>query len=81
MKNKKPQSIHEKYKAISAMGTEVYTPYHVWRILGDSNHKFIEVVGNQICMGEDFASMAEARAAVAWYVDQLGGSVLWKNEA
>ena len=35
--------------------------------------------GDQVCLGEDFVSLEDAREGVAWLVDQLGGKVKWEE--
>jgi hypothetical protein len=57
---------------------DIEVPWHVWRMLGE-NSKFITLAGNQasLTMEGDYGSMEELRAAVEWYVDQLGGKVKW----
>jgi hypothetical protein len=42
--------------------------------------KQVSVTDNEICLGEDFLSVDEAREAIAWYVDQLGGKVTWSKK-
>lgn len=53
-------------------------PFEVWRLFGE-NQKRLEIVGEEICLGQDFESLEQARKAVAWYVDQLGGKVKWEK--
>jgi hypothetical protein len=57
-------------------------PYHVWRIFG-GGRKNIDLYGNQasLCEGGDFATLAELRVAVQWYVEQLGGVVNWDKKS
>ena len=79
MSSKKSATIIEKFRAIEKIGTEVEVPFHVHRIVGG---KQMSIVGNQICIGNndcDYASLTEAREALEWYVNQLGGNVQWRE--
>ena len=69
-------TVIEKYKAIQNMGTSVEVPHEVWTLFGDKC-KNVEIIGDQICLGEDFASLLQARKAVEWYTKQLGGQIKW----
>ena len=53
-------------------------PWDVWRLFGEKQ-KHLEIVVDQVSLGEDTASLEEARNAIAWYVDQLGGTVKWEE--
>lgn len=77
-KSKTPQTLIERYRAIEKIGTEVEVPFHVYRMIGN---KTICIFGNQIELGEDhdFVSLTEAREALEWYVNQLGGNVQWRE--
>jgi hypothetical protein len=74
----KNNTLVEKFRAIQKIGHTVEIPWQVNRVLG-SEHKKIEVAGDQVCIQEDFVSLEEARDAVEWYVKQLGGKVEWDN--
>jgi hypothetical protein len=52
-------------------------PYKVARAFTQPR---LEVVGDQVCIGEDYLTLDEAREAIAWYVDQLGGKVVWSKK-
>lgn len=74
------QNLIERYEAIQKIGCDVDVPFHVYRIIGD---KRISVLGDQVELGfdHDFVSLTEARAAVEWYVQQLGGTVKWPSDS
>lgn len=76
-KQKSPTTVFERYRAIQSIGTEVAVPWTHWRLLGNEAGKIIHISGSDICLGEDYGSLDEARAAIAWYVEQLGGAVQW----
>ena len=69
-------TIIQRYEAIQKVGTEVEVPWHVYRFLGDRR---IDIFGNLIAIGaeNDYGSLTEVRAALEWYVTQLGGTVKW----
>jgi hypothetical protein len=70
-------SLVDRLKALEAVGGPVVqVPYHVWTLFGD-NQKEIYLYGSEVCLGEDPCSVAEAQAALQWYVEQFGGSVKW----
>lgn len=75
----KIETVFEKYQTIQKIGTEVIAPYHVWSKFGHQQ-KIVTISGSDICLGEDYATLSEARAAVAWYVEQLGGKVKWSDK-
>lgn len=55
-------------------------PYNVWRLIGAAN-KIITVGGSdQICLGEDYASISEIRECLEWYAKQFDGTIQWENE-
>lgn len=70
--------VFDKFKTIKQLGPETDVPFYVWRLFG-SQQKQIGIYGNEICLGEDSASLEEARDAIAWYVEQLGGKVKWEG--
>jgi hypothetical protein len=76
-KSKKPETVFERLRAIEAIGTEVHVPWEYWRLIGTETGKSIHIIGTQISLGEDIASLADMRACLSWYVEQLGGSVTW----
>jgi hypothetical protein len=71
-------SVIQKYAAIVKMNPDTAVPWHVWRCLGNQQ-KQISISGTDICLGEDYVSLEQARAAVQWYVEQLGGTVKWNK--
>lgn len=40
----------------------------------------IDIYGDQICFGEDFKSLDDAREGVEYLVKLLGGKTTWKNK-
>jgi len=54
-------------------------PHHVVCAMGDTVTA-ITFFGDQLSFGEDYLSLQEARDAIAWYVDQLGGKVKWRKK-
>ena len=54
---------------------EFPVPYHVSCVFGTGVEP--RVFGDQVTFGEDFVSLHEARVALEWYVEQLGGKVEW----
>jgi hypothetical protein len=75
---KKPMTAIQKFDAIQKIGTEVEVPFNVWTKFRE-NRRPISIVGTEICLGEDYCSIDQAREAVEWYVNQLGGTVNWKS--
>jgi hypothetical protein len=69
----------DKYKQIQKIGTETFVPHAVWRLFS-SKRQTISISGSDICLGEDYASLKQARFAIGFYVDQLGGKVKWEKE-
>lgn len=67
----------DRLKAIKKIGTEIEVPHEVWTLFGP-NTKNIRIVGDEICLGEDYASLEKAQAAMDWYVNQFGGNITWK---
>ena len=78
---KHPKTVLERYQAIQKIGTEIEIPfYSVSRIIHGAGERRVSITGDQIDLGgtdSDFASLAECRAAIEWYVEQLGGKVQW----
>lgn len=72
------KTILEMHK-IAKENSEIEVPYKVWVKFGDKQ-KTILIHGNEISLGEDYASLNDCREAVAWYVEQLGGKVKWGKE-
>lgn len=73
----------DKYKVIKSICT-VEVPWHVWTTLGgvktrSKGHR-IEIFGEDMLLDDakDFVSLIQARNAVEWYVNQLGGKVKWE---
>lgn len=69
-------TLKEKLEKIEEL-QEVTTPWEVMRLVGK-----IELSGTQISFRADghgdFVSLEEAREAIDWIVEQLGGQVKWK---
>jgi nitric oxide reductase activation protein len=78
MTNKQPTTALQFHKTAASV-RELEVPHHVWTCFGE-RVKFISFFGDQISLGEDFASLEEVRKALAWYVEQFGGKVKWTNE-
>ena len=64
--------IHEQIE----LQTDIEVPWEVWRAFGHQC-KVVTFAGNQASLGGDFMTKPELRAAIEWYVDQLGGKVKW----
>jgi hypothetical protein len=67
----------DKFKAIQKIDQNVEVPWGPMRVFGA---KQISVWGDQVSLGGtdcDYVYLDEARAAVEWYVTQLGGKVKW----
>lgn len=77
MSKKKVKTALEKHLIAQANST-VEVPFDVWRMFGNETGRSIELLGEQISLGEDYGSLEECRNAIAWYVEQLGGTVEWK---
>jgi hypothetical protein len=73
MENK---TLIEKFKAIQKIGTEVQVPWEVSHCIQEQQRP-LSISSDQVCIGEDYVSLDQARAAIAWYVTQLGGKVKW----
>lgn len=57
---------------------DIEVPYEVWRLFGKSS-EYIYLAGKQVSLGEDFVSLEQARTAIEYYVNQLGGKVKWEK--
>ena len=66
----------KKYRAIQKIGTEVDVPHAVWTKFSEQQRR-CSIVGTDVSLGEDYCSIEQAREAVEWYVNQLGGKVTW----
>lgn len=69
-----------KFRAIEKIGTEVEAPFIVTRTIGT---KRLAIMGDQVSIGHDdcdYVSVGEARLALEWYVEQLGGVVKWSKK-
>lgn len=75
----KAKSLHEIYKAVQKMGYEIEVPWDVACYLANQESNKICVVGSEVSLGSDYGSLSECRAAIEWYVKQLGGSVKWES--
>lgn len=61
--------------------TPIKFPYHVARFFEGNSQEIEFATKEQISFGEDYGSLGEIREAVAWFVNQLGGTVKWKKSA
>lgn len=70
------------YKKIQAVNDKIDPlPWCTLRLFGSAyNEPHFAVCGDQVCLGEDYVSIAEAREGLTWIVDQLGGKVEWGSE-
>lgn len=50
-------------------------PFKVTCAFGDGF--YLDTDGTYVCVGEDYVSVEDAREAVAWVAEQLGGKVEW----
>lgn len=68
----------DKYVAIQKIGLDIEVPWEVSHVLGAA--KKIMVLDDSVCLGDDtdYCSLLEARTALEWYVQQLGGQVKWE---
>jgi hypothetical protein len=69
----------DRYIEIQKIGTEIEVPFEVKRVIG--GHR-MSIMGEQVSIGSDdcdFVSVSEAREALEWYVNQLGGKVKWSK--
>lgn len=71
-KEKNVLECHEIAKKVA----EIAPPWDVYRLFS-TQCKTVQIWGDQISLGEDFASLKECRNAIQWYVEQLGGKVQW----
>jgi len=79
-KKSTPQTLFEKFKDIESIGTVVKAPWAVSRVTGCTE---LSIVGDQVSIGvldSDYVHLAEARTAIEWYVNQLGGTVTWPKK-
>lgn len=74
----KHKTLFEKFKAIQKVGIEVDIPWEVAHVLA-GEIKTITALGDQVCIGDDYVSLENARKAVTWYATQLGGTIEWKS--
>ena len=68
----------ENFKKIKEL-YKIEVPYEVWTTFYE-NKKEVYIYGDQIDLGCDFKSLEECRDSVAWFVDQLGGTVKWSKK-
>lgn len=71
-------TVIQKYAAIIKMNSNTTVPWYVWRCF-NAQQKYVSIVGTAVCLGEDYVTITQARKAVQWYVEQLGGSVKWEK--
>ena len=75
------KTLIQAYKEIQEIEAQVPEyPHVVWTKIFGSRFKPL-ITGNQICLSNDadYASVSEAREAVEYLVEQLGGTVKWKK--
>lgn len=78
--NKK--TLYDKQQAIQKIGTEIGIPFwSVSRLIYGSGRRSMRIFGDDLSFGGDgdYCSLKEARTAIQWYVEQLGGAVKWKG--
>jgi len=66
-------------KAVDILITQpdIDIPWEVYAVISDSKIQ-ITFAGNQLSIGGgDYVELNEARDAIEWFVDQLGGKVRW----
>ena len=70
------QKIHEQV----LLQKDLETPAPVWKAFG-SGAKKVLLSGSQASLHDDgdYMTVPELREAIEWYVDQLGGEVVWKG--
>lgn len=73
-----PVTIYEKH-CISRSNASLSVPFNVRRFFPDYASP-ISFSGTQISLGGDYGELSEIREAIAWYVQQLNGSVKWKKD-
>lgn len=69
----------DKYKKIQRLGYEEKIPWHVAHVLSNEHGSYISVSGSDVSLGEDYVSLEQARKAVEWYANQLGGRIKWED--
>lgn len=69
------KTVLDKHKLVSELAAHD-VPFHVWSLFGDKQRQ-IQLLGTDICLGEDYATLKGCRQAIEWYVEQLGGTVKW----
>jgi len=66
-------------RAVDILDTQpdIAIPWEVYTVISDSRIQ-ITFAGNQLSIGGgDYVELYEARSAIEWFVDQLGGKVKW----
>jgi hypothetical protein len=66
------------YQYIKKSPEPIKVPFDVWRLFGNQA-KHVYLSGKCVSFGEDYANIEEARKAIEWYVEQLGGNVNWEK--
>lgn len=70
---------YEAQKKIADIQDELeWLPYDVWTVFFEDEVQ-IQIYGDQVCFGSDFKSIKEVREALAYLVDQFGGTTKWKK--
>jgi hypothetical protein len=55
-------------------------PWHVWTVFGEEA-KTIFIGDDSASLGSgDYKTLKELRTAMEWYVDHLGGKIVWDEE-
>lgn len=73
------KTIIEAHK-IAAEVADIEVPWKVWTAFFETK-KNVHVTGHDVCLGNgDYKTISEAREAIAWYVEQLGGKVKWSKK-
>lgn len=72
-------TVIEKLKQIKQIGTTIEVPHGIWTLFSAQQKQILIIDEDNICLGEDYASIEQCRAAINWYAAQLGGTIKWKE--
>lgn len=75
---KQKNRVIDSFKQIQAVQHRFKLPFDFWRLACESA-KEIEIMGNQITMGQDYLTLEEARGAFDEVVAELGGTITWEK--